>query len=373
MRIKFFIWIWLMLNIVACTRSDKHIEAIIDDTSEMVIKGKNTMSSFIEVKNVISLETSDECLLGEIEKIIKREGNIFVKSKSRPLTMFDKNGKYLNTIGRIGSGPEEYTLIADFDVDGDTIYILTVDQIQVYSKKGDWIRSIPLSLNASGLRITANNMLLFVLGDKHIVHVFDKDGNEKKSVLERNQALRLNRAISFVQYGEKLLFPMGRSNELLVYIPSDDEFGRMNYLASNRLTSEKEEMLMKENPQYKREMLCSGCFDGLMTSPTHVIFPYVKEDNPMLWIKDMRNSQCRAYILSSLENDVTFGSTANFFYGNVEDDCGFMTYILPYLLKEHMAGVHNSQSPYFEKMKTIAEQTDKEANPILIEYVVREE
>ena len=75
---------------------------------------------------------------------------------------------------------------------------------------------------------------------------------EMKSVLERNQALRLNRAISFVQYGEKLLFPMGRSNELLVYTPSDDEFGRMNYLASNRLTNEKEEMLMKENPQYKR-------------------------------------------------------------------------------------------------------------------------
>ena len=66
-----------------------------------------------------------------------------------------------------------------FDIDGDTIYILTVDQIQVYSKKGDWIRSIPLSLNASGLRITANNMLLFVLSDKYIVHVFDKDGNEK--------------------------------------------------------------------------------------------------------------------------------------------------------------------------------------------------
>ncbi len=375
MKKRLFIWVLITLSIVACNNDDRNVaEAIINDTPEMLIKEKTLMSSFIEVKRVIALETSNACLLGEMEKVMKRDGIIFVKSKGKPLTLFDESGRFLNTVGAIGAGPEEYSLQADFDISGNTIYILTVNRIQVYAKDGKWMKSIPISLNASGLRLTENKILLFVLGDKHVVHVLNKDGNEEKCMLERNQTFRLNRAISFVKYGEKILFPMGRSNELLVYDTSGKgEFSRINYLASSRLTNEKEAMLMEENPQHNREMLRSGCFDGLLTNGTQVIFPFIKEDGPVLWVKDRQNSQSWAYLFSSLENDITFAPAPNFFYDNVEDDCGFLTYIMPYLLRENMEKANKKvQSPYFEMMRTIVEQTDEEANPILIEYMIKD-
>ncbi|WP_367652723.1 6-bladed beta-propeller [Phocaeicola coprophilus] len=36
--------------------------------------------------------------------------------------MFDKEGRFRNCIGKIGSGPGEYPLLSDFDVKNENIY-----------------------------------------------------------------------------------------------------------------------------------------------------------------------------------------------------------------------------------------------------------
>lgn len=370
---KKLILLWSLLTLTACGEKGKDVtEAIINDKQDFIIQGETCMSSFIEVKSIIPLETSDVCLISSVEKIIKRNGIIYVKSKNRPLLSFNEDGKFLNAIGAIGIGPQQYVQVADFDVKGNHVYVLTSKKIQVYTQGGEWIKSIPITLNASNLRLAGDEMLLFVLGNKHVIHVMDMEGKEKKSDLKRNQALRLNRAIAFIPYGENILFPMGRSNELLAYNPSQQEFSFMNFLESNRLTNERETELMEESPRYNRQLQQIGCFDGLLTDNTHMIVPYIKENVVTLWIKDFQKSQCRAYRLSDLKNDITYVSASSFFYDNTEDDKGFLTYIMPYRLKEGLAEAFEKKNDsYFERMQHVLEPLDEEANPILIEYKIK--
>lgn len=103
------------------------------------------------------------------------------------------------------------------------------------------------------------------------------------------------------------------------------------------------------------------------------MFPLIKEDDPLIWVKNLQNGGSQAYHLSLLENDITFGLVERFFYDNVEDDCGFLTYIQPYKLKECLekAG-QNTESPYFEMMQKAVEHTEDESNPILIEYTIKD-
>lgn len=370
---KKLILLWSLLTLTACGEKGKDVTgAIINDKQDFIIQGETCMSSFIEVKNIIPLETSDVCLISSVEKIIKRNGIIYVKSKNRPLLSFNEDGKFLNAIGTIGIGPQQYVQVADFDVKGNHVYVLTSKKIQVYTQGGEWIKSIPITLNASNLRLSGDEMLLFVLGNKHVIHVVDMEGKEKKSDLKRNQALRLNRAIAFIPYGESMLFPMGRSNELLAYNTRQQEFSIMNFLESNSLTNKRETELMEESPRYNRQLQQIGCFDGLLTDNTHMIVPYIKENDVTLWIKNLQNSQCRAYRLSDLRNDITYVSASSFFYDNTEDDKGFLTYIMPYQLKEGLAETSGKKNgSHFERMQHVLEALDEEANPILIEYKIK--
>lgn len=369
--------ILLLCGVLALAACDNECEstndAVVNDTTKIIERKNMVMSSFMEVKRIIPLETSDSCLLSEVEKIIKRNGIIYVKSRNRPLTLFDENGNFLNTVGAVGAGPEKYIQLVDFDVKDDKVYVLTIDKIQVYSRNGEWQESIPLSSNGSALCVTDEEILLFVLGDKYVVHVLDHDGKEKKCVLKRNQALRLNRAISFVRYKEKVLFPMGRSNELLAYDIVRKEFSRMRFLSFSHLTNQKEAKLMEESPQYEYQLLRMGCFDGLQTDGTHVVFPLIKENEVTLWLKNMNGSQCLSCPLTGLENDISFVPASSFFYGNTEDDNGFLTYVMPYQLKEGLenASLKKESGPYLEKLRHISGQSDDEDNPILIEYKIK--
>ncbi len=372
---KNFIFILIVATICACCQSDlvTTSEAIIIDSAKLINKKKTFMSSIMEISNVIPLETSDSCLLGEVEKIVKRNGVIYVKSRNSSLTLFDEKGHFLHTVGKIGTGPEDYSMLVDFDIKNKNIYVLTVNKIQVYNQDGAWIKTISLNLNASGIRLVNDQILLFVLGDNHVIHLLDETGREVKSFLERNQTLRLCRNIPFIKYDSYFLFPMGRSNDILAYDTSvNGTFKRMSYLASKQLSNEQEADLIEKSPNYRQELNNRGCFDGLLTDNTHVIVPFIQKENVTLWIKHMKSSQTKAYELSALENNLTFSPPHSFFLDNMENDCAFLTYVMPHRLKEYLKAAQNKEkSPYFEKLNKVIENSGEEENPILIEYKIK--
>ena len=365
-----------MFFVSACNRNNilKTKESIITDSVEVVNKKNILMSSIITISNIIPLETSELSILGEIEKIIKRDGLIYVKSRHRPLALFDEKGHFIHNIGKIGSGPEDYSMLADFDVNKKEIYILTINKIQVYDLEGNWVRTIPLDLNASGIRLTDDKMIIFALDNENVIHLLDNSGHNIKSLLKRNQALRICRNISFVKYGNYILFPMGRSNDILAYDNSENGvFKKISYLSSGQLSNEEESDFMENNRSYEKELDNLGFFDGMTTDNTHVIFPYIKKGKIILWIKNIITSQIQAYELSSLKNDLTFSSTHSIFLDNLEGEDAFLTYVMPYKLKEYLQKAqHQEKNQYYVRLNEVMENCEDEGNPILIEYKIKD-
>lgn len=372
---KIIISILIVGTIFACQSLDSSIksEAIIDDSSVIVHDEKTQMSSILEIIRVVPLESSEVSLLGEIEKIIKRDGLIYIKSRNRPLMLFDGMGRFLHEIGKIGPGPEDYSMLVDFDVKNNCTYVLTVGKIQVYNQTGMWVKTIPVDWNASGMRLTDDKILLSVLGDHHVIHLLDESGREIESVLERNQTLRLSRSISFIKYDYSVLFPMGRSNDIMAYVPSDNgAFKHMTYLSSSQLSNAQEVDLIENHTNYKKELNNLGCFDGFLSDKTHAIVPFIKNEEVTLWIKNLKSSQVTAYEMSALDNDLTYSPVYSFFLGNVENDCAFLTYILPHRLKEYIIRAsHKNENPYLEELNKAVEKSGDEGNPILIEYKIK--
>ena len=88
---------------------------------------------------IIKLETSDECLIGEIKKVSFTDQFIFVSDPyvSQKIFMFDKNGKFVKSIGSQGGGPGEYNTISNFTITGDSLLIqdYNLHKYLVYSIK----------------------------------------------------------------------------------------------------------------------------------------------------------------------------------------------------------------------------------------------
>ena len=66
-------------------------------------------SQLIESHRYIPLETNEHSLFGDIEKIIIRNGKIFISDNFKSsVFIFNINGKFENKINNAGNGPYEY-------------------------------------------------------------------------------------------------------------------------------------------------------------------------------------------------------------------------------------------------------------------------
>lgn len=147
----------------------------------------------------LPLETSPQCLIQEIDKILFSKSFIFVNDTRNRLLQFDKNGKFLRQIGSLGRGPEEYLFVYDFCLNEETneIYIFSLDKMLVFSFEGKFKKTIKLSFRIADAIILDKNSLMFHLpnvpGQKYFTTyswiITDMQGNPKQKY--KNHLMRI--------------------------------------------------------------------------------------------------------------------------------------------------------------------------------------
>lgn len=104
------------------------------------------LSEIADTIEYIPLETSQKFLLGSIMDVKMTREYIFIETWKGPLAQFDRSGKFIRSIGRMGRGPEEYIMIREFSIDEEhrKIYIQSNynRSMQVYSFDGEHLESI---------------------------------------------------------------------------------------------------------------------------------------------------------------------------------------------------------------------------------------
>ena len=109
-----------------------------DNVSKVALLPLSEAAAKVEI---VSLEVTDESLIGEITKMKVTDSDIWVKHyKDNHVLRFSRSGKFLNKVGKVGQGPEEYIRMADFFVDENTkeVYIqTTIVGVKVYDYEGN--------------------------------------------------------------------------------------------------------------------------------------------------------------------------------------------------------------------------------------------
>jgi hypothetical protein len=84
---------------------------------------------------------------GEIYTYKILDSSIYISTKDIGIMELTRDGKFLRTFGAPGRGPGEYHYFWQFDVDpySKSVYLLDYNVIKVYSKTGQFLRSIQLN------------------------------------------------------------------------------------------------------------------------------------------------------------------------------------------------------------------------------------
>ena len=112
----------------------------------------------------IPLETSDDCLLKSLRKVIVSDKHLLVSDADRIL-LFDTSGHFITEIGRKGQGPGEYIGWFDFcfSWDRSKIFILTnfTNRCLEYNLEGKFLNSFQIESLATKMRPLNDSLFVF--------------------------------------------------------------------------------------------------------------------------------------------------------------------------------------------------------------------
>ena len=363
--------------LAACRPSHEGVEGnyLISDVPA-VSEESTLLSSLIDVKRVVPLETNDSCLIGgDVRKILKYGSRFYVSFDRTTLLAFDKDGKFVRRIGALGQGPGEYASFMDFDVDKEGIYIVGSRQMMWYAPDGTFVRKVSFGEhNIIGLTVIGDKILGLVTREEETAHLFTKDGKLLQTFLPSSKAVWVGQSTYYWPFGEDTyLMPLGSSNDVLLYDAQSEAFSYARMLdAPGLLSLERQNELDESDPHHMKGWYTdyAATIWNLNSNGRQLFFftSHKDEGENALWVKDLPRDSSRGFRLDKVVNDVSF-MPVNLFFTSFTYSAGtFLAYVMPSQLKEAISQTELTDSPYYEQMKTLAEQLDEEDNLVLIEY-----
>ena len=134
-------------------KSNPEIEVINIDSAEFC--EKLYYSSYFDAPIVIALETSDACIIRNIQSIDYYDNRLFIlDDESNALYVFADDGSFIQRIGHRGNGHGEYVEISDFSIDrkNNELYLWdeALDMAHKYNiDTGHYISSIKTERNGA--------------------------------------------------------------------------------------------------------------------------------------------------------------------------------------------------------------------------------
>ena len=190
---KEILYVLLTIFSVACTSTKKEQQgAEIGDVISILITDMETdngmLSDFADEIKMIPLEFSDDCILGQIDKVVMSDSCIFImeNENQKGIYVFDHIGKYLYRIGSHGQGPEEFVELSDFSLNEEERLIYLYDnarkKILVFSYEGGYIKDIQMNYYAANFEYQNGLFYLYrespVYGDPLCSLVIKNDKGE---------------------------------------------------------------------------------------------------------------------------------------------------------------------------------------------------
>lgn len=226
----------IVIGLFSCKKNDTKQNKIVR-TSEFtkiqinpkkIEKDNNFISLFSDSITYIPLETKDDFLIGDIDKIIVKENKIFILDKvSEVIFCFDlQNGNFLYKIDSRGSGPGEYISIENFIVDSnDNVLIYSSSQGIFKYNNGKFIDKIESRIIASDFYLNKDSSINFYTGRLPNESIFNDFPNQYRLVKVNNNKIEEN-YLPYIYNDNYLKIPSGMNS----FYSLDDTLHLIEYL-----------------------------------------------------------------------------------------------------------------------------------------------
>ncbi|MDR1699905.1 MAG: 6-bladed beta-propeller [Lachnoclostridium sp.] len=287
------------------------------------------ISEFCSDVTTVILETSNNTMLSNIDKIIRVNDRLYVFDRSLrnttfcSVTEFDMDGKVIRRFGNIGRGPREYMGISDYSIDEQSRLMYLLDHqtgrlISYSIDNGEYIESMNVRKKGMHSNIIAcvGNLLYADL----LYYAFEKSNYMLKSwnmadpVIENhylpigehckgwtNTTLSNNNNFIYNDGNQYALFSNKFSPE--IFKLSEDGIGNYIYIDSDYFIDEKGRQIVSEAwdsytfphalPKSPSEILWDlDCFNGLcqyFETKRHIGFSIARDNRLPMYVYDKNN------------------------------------------------------------------------------------
>lgn len=264
---------------------------------------------------------------------VDEKGNIYVlDSKECRIQKYDKDGNYLQTIGRKGQGPGEFERAFRMVLDSKgRIYVNEFRKIHIFGENGEFKRSRNIGSSISSYRITKDGNILghsrtsseegrtldIVLIDsegkklKTIASFTDQSGFMRKGNISIGMSLPFGARLYFCPLSEELgiygysseykLFVINSSGEITHIIEKDEP--------RQAVTQKEKRKIIKDRVERQRGSLklSEGDIKKLLNFPKYKAFytQIITDDKSRIYVRKMKpvssNDKIRSYDLFSQE------------------------------------------------------------------------
>lgn len=144
---------FLALLLVGCTHSGKPsatispTQFVVIDETQSIPEKDIPLSSIAADMSLIQLEDTDEALVKYWKSAISPNYIMIMQGASMPIKLFTSSGKYIGTVGNVGQGPGEYSMLYEgaIDENNNAIYLTSwFGNVLQYDLDGNFVRELEL-------------------------------------------------------------------------------------------------------------------------------------------------------------------------------------------------------------------------------------
>ncbi|TKG94569.1 6-bladed beta-propeller [Puteibacter caeruleilacunae] len=189
-----------------------------------VFDSQNKALRFSSIE-LLPLQTLDSVYLGDQLALEEYKGDLFILDRIRgTVYRFSEKGEYVNNIGRLGKGPEEFLGIRDFLIYNDTVEILSglgkYSTISKYHKNGEFIGKKKYDYVAMAFDRLENKYFFYMSYNrfhKFRIEVLDLKGDVLESYFRNKSSVLTVDEDVFRRNGTELFFAESFNNVLYDY------------------------------------------------------------------------------------------------------------------------------------------------------------
>ncbi len=350
------------------------------------------LSTFTDEVTYISLDSKKT--IGIIDNLVICRDNIFIHSPEAGIYRYSVSGKFLNEIGKIGRGPNEYTVGSQFDVNAEEkmIHVLNKSrEVLNYSYDGNKVSSFKISFSPDQykIRVLNKDKVVIMIGNtsgqsEYNWFITDKKGNvifKKDNSVNFNFPFFIARSNSVITYKfnenvyyfeefNDTIFCITDKSYFPSYIIKNDRYRYNHKSFINDIHRYENPKKLSERPQYfiPKKFLETDDYLFIMYNGInkHQDIAVLNKENNEIY-RQKSNNQMQG-ISNNIDGGISFYPQYSFFSNSQQ----FLVQIVfPYQLKEHVRAKHfkKSNPKYPEKKKELEElanSLDENDNPVLM-------